>query len=167
MTTRAGIGLDAHRFEDGRPLMLGCVEIPYRRGLAGHSDGDVVAHAICDAALGAAGLGDIGDLFPAEPRYAGASGAALLAETVRVVSPNEIIWVDVTVVCAEPRLSSHRDAMRKAVAEAMSIDPARVSVKATTTDDMGFTGRNEGVAAIASVTIEGSLEERSKQAGTP
>jgi len=153
VTVRTGIGVDAHPFEAGRTLMLGCVEVPYERGLAGHSDGDVVAHAVCDALLGAAGLGDLGDRFPADERYAGAAGATLLADTAAAIAPREIVWVDVTVVCQEPRVAPHREAMRKAMAAALGVDPDRLSVKATTTDGMGFTGRGEGIAAVAAVTL--------------
>lgn len=153
MSVRTGIGMDAHPFAAGRPLMLGCVEVAYGRGLAGHSDGDVVAHAVCDALLGAAGLGDLGEHFPADARYAGAAGATLLAETVAAIAPAEIAWVDITVVCEEPRIAPHRGAIRAAIAGALGIVPDRVSVKATTTDGMGFTGRGEGVAALAVATL--------------
>lgn len=148
---RTGIGFDAHAFAEGRPLVIGCTEIPFDHGLGGHSDGDVLAHAICDALLGAAGLGDLGDRFPAEPEWEGASGAKLLGEVARDAGP--IVWIDATVICARPRLAEYRDAMQKALAAALGIDSAAVSVKATTTDGMGFTGRGEGVAALAVATI--------------
>ncbi len=151
MSARTGIGFDVHAFESGRPLMIGCVEIPHDRGLGGHSDGDVLAHAICDALLGAAGLGDIGERFPAEPRWANAPGAELLADVARATAG--ISWIDATVLCEAPRLAQHRDAMRKAIAGALGVDPSIVSVKATTTDGLGFTGRGEGIAAMAVATI--------------
>jgi len=149
---RVGLGFDAHPFAEGRPLMLGCVMIEHPRGLSGHSDGDVLAHAICDAALGAAGLGDLGSFFPAEPSWEGASGATLLAEVARRVVG--ITWVDATVICEGPRVAPLRDQMRAAIASALGMFPAEISVKATTTDGMGFTGRGEGIAAMAIVTLE-------------
>lgn len=152
MTARTGVGFDAHAFVAGRPLFLGCVEIQHDRGLGGHSDGDVLAHAICDALLGAAGLGDIGERFPAEPRWKGASGAGLLRDVAAAVGA--IAWIDATVLAETPRLAPHREAMRRAVAQALGLDPAVVSVKATTTDGLGFTGRGEGIAAMAVATID-------------
>jgi 2-C-methyl-D-erythritol 2,4-cyclodiphosphate synthase len=154
VTVRVGVGLDAHPFADGRRLMLGCVEVPHQRGLAGHSDGDVVAHAVCDAILGAAGLGDLGERFPADAHYEGAAGAVLLAETADAVAPAAVVWVDVTVICEAPRIAPHREAMRKGIAAALGVDAGCVSVKATTTDGMGFTGRGEGIAAIAAATLD-------------
>jgi 2-C-methyl-D-erythritol 4-phosphate cytidylyltransferase/2-C-methyl-D-erythritol 2,4-cyclodiphosphate synthase len=151
---KVGIGFDAHPFTAGRTLMLGCVRIEHDRGLAGHSDGDVLAHAICDAMLGAAGLGDLGDHFPAEPRWEGAAGAALLGDVAGIVGATRIAWVDATVVCEEPRLGSRRDDMRSGIARALGVVPGVVSVKATTTDGMGFTGRGEGIAAMAVVTLD-------------
>jgi 2-C-methyl-D-erythritol 2,4-cyclodiphosphate synthase len=152
---RVGLGFDAHPFAAGRPLMLGCIEITNaERGLAGHSDGDVLAHAICDALLGAAGLGDIGRRFPAEPRWEGAPGSLLLEQVAADVRPREIAWVDATVVCQAPRIAPHSDDMRAAIASALGLQAGRVSVKATTTDGMGFTGRGEGIAAIAIVTLD-------------
>jgi 2-C-methyl-D-erythritol 2,4-cyclodiphosphate synthase len=150
--TRTGIGFDVHALEEGRPLMIGCVEVPYDRGLGGHSDGDVLAHAICDALLGAAGLGDIGDRFPAEPRWANAAGATLLADVAR--DAGRISWIDATVVCAAPRLAPFRAAMREAIAAALGVDPGIVSVKATTPDGLGFAGRGEGIAAMAVATLD-------------
>jgi len=152
---KTGIGFDAHPFGEGRPLMLGCIEIAdAERGLQGLSDGDVLAHAICDAILGAAGLGDIGDRFRAEPRWQGASGSLLLEHAATDIRPREIVWVDATVICEAPRIALHRAAMRAAIAKALGLDADRVSVKATTTDGMGFTGRGEGIAAMAVVTID-------------
>lgn len=137
--------------------MLGCVEVPHARGLLGHSDGDVVAHAIVDALLGAAALGDIGAMFPSsDERWAGAAGRDLLERACLRV--REAGWrvqnVDATVVAEEPRLAPHVPEMRRALAAAVSIDITAVSVKATTADGMGFTGRGEGIAAFAVVLLE-------------
>ncbi len=154
MSVRTGIGFDAHAFGEGRPLMLGCIHVDHDRGLAGHSDGDVLAHAICDAVLGAAGLGDLGDRFPEEPQWAGAGGSALLAATARLVAPASITWIDAVLVCEAPRIASLRGKMSAAIADALGIDAVAVSVKGTTTDRMGFAGRGEGIAAMAVVTLD-------------
>ena len=149
---RVGIGVDAHAFAEGRKLLLGGVEIPHDRGLQGHSDADVVCHAATDAILGAAGLEDIGHLFPSgDPAYAGASSLALLRETWERVRAGgwELVNLDAVVILEEPRLAPHRDAMRAAVAGALGVEPGRVTVRATTTDRMGFTGRGEGAACHA------------------
>ena len=149
---RVGIGVDAHAFADGVPLVLGGVEIPSPRGLAGHSDGDVLAHALIDALLGAAGLADIGALFPAgEERWRGASSLDLLARAyvdVREVG-FELVNADVVLVGEEPRLAPHRVAMRDRLAGALGVEPGQIAVRATTTDGLGFTGRGEGLAAQA------------------
>jgi 2-C-methyl-D-erythritol 2,4-cyclodiphosphate synthase len=132
--------------------LLGGVTIPGADGLAGHSDADVVAHAVIDALLGAAGLGDIGALFPdCDPAYAGAGSVALLADVRdRVVAAGwTVVNVDATVVCELPRLAPHRDAMRRRLAGALGVDEGVVSVKATTTEGMGFAGRGEGIVALA------------------
>jgi len=149
---RVGIGVDAHAFAEGRALFLGGVEIAHDRGLAGHSDADVVCHAACDAILGAAGLEDIGHLFPPDdPAYEGASSLALLGEAWERVRARgwELVNLDAVVILEAPRLAPHRDAMRAAVAGALGADPDRVTVRATTTDRLGFTGRGEGVACHA------------------
>jgi 2-C-methyl-D-erythritol 2,4-cyclodiphosphate synthase len=149
---RVGIGVDAHAFAEGRRLVLGGVEIDHDRGLAGHSDADVVCHAATDAILGAAGLEDIGHLFPpGDPAYAGASSLALLAEAWERVRSGgwELVNLDAVVVAEAPRLAPHREAMRVAVAAALGVEPARVTVRATTTDGLGFTGRREGAACHA------------------
>jgi 2-C-methyl-D-erythritol 2,4-cyclodiphosphate synthase len=149
---RVGIGVDAHAFAEGRTLVLGGVEIAHDRGLAGHSDADVVCHAACDAILGAAGLEDIGHLFPpGDPAYEGASSLALLGEAWERVRAGgwELVNLDAVVILEAPRLAPHRDAMRAAVAGALAVDPGRVTVRATTTDRLGFTGRGEGLAAQA------------------
>ncbi|MGH3139669.1 MAG: 2-C-methyl-D-erythritol 2,4-cyclodiphosphate synthase, partial [Gaiellales bacterium] len=139
---RVGIGVDAHAFAEGRRLVLGGVEIDHDRGLVGHSDADVVCHAACDAILGAAGMEDIGHLFPpGDPAYKDASSVALL-ETAweRVQAAGwELVNLDAVVILEEPRLAPHRDAMRAAVAAALGAGPERVTVRATTTDHLGFT----------------------------
>ena len=149
---RVGSGFDAHAFEDGVPLVLGGVRIEHPRGLAGHSDGDVLAHALTDAVLGAAGMEDIGALFPSgDPALKGADSLQLLREAWRQVRAAgwELANADVVLVGQEPRLAPHRDAMRTRLAAALGVDPALVAVRATTTDGLGFTGRGEGLAAQA------------------
>ena len=149
---RVGTGFDAHAFEDGVPLVLGGVRIEHPRGLAGHSDGDVLAHALTDAVLGAAGMEDIGALFPSgDPALTGADSLVLLREAWRQVREAgwELANADVVLVGQEPRLAPHRDAMRTRLAAALGVDPALVAVRATTTDGLGFTGRGEGLAAQA------------------
>jgi 2-C-methyl-D-erythritol 2,4-cyclodiphosphate synthase len=146
-----GIGYDSHRFADGRRLVLGGVEIDHPRGLAGHSDADVLAHAVMDALLGAAGLGDLGTLFPdEEERWRDADSIDLLRTVVGTVS-GRIVNIDATVVCEEPRLAPHRAEMERILAEATS---ARASVKATTNEGMGWIGRGEGIACIAVVSLD-------------
>ncbi|MFL5911652.1 MAG: 2-C-methyl-D-erythritol 2,4-cyclodiphosphate synthase [Gaiellaceae bacterium] len=149
---RVGSGFDAHALEEGVPLVLGGVAVDHPRGLAGHSDGDVLAHALTDAILGAAGLEDIGALFPSgDPRHAGADSVELLAEAWSQVSAAgwELVNADVILIGEEPRLAPHRDAMRGRLADALGVEPERVAVRATTTDGLGFTGRGEGLAAQA------------------
>jgi 2-C-methyl-D-erythritol 2,4-cyclodiphosphate synthase len=153
---RVGTGFDAHALEDGVRLVLAGVHIDYPRGLAGHSDGDVLAHALTDAVLGAAGLEDIGALFPSsDPELEGADSIELLREAwLRV---RELGWqlvnADVILIGEEPRLAPHRDAMRGRLAAAFDVDRERVAVRATTTDGLGFTGRREGLAAQAVALI--------------
>jgi 2-C-methyl-D-erythritol 2,4-cyclodiphosphate synthase len=149
---RVGIGIDAHAFEEGVPLVLGGVRIEHPRGLVGHSDGDVLAHALTDAVLGAAGLEDIGALFPSgDPALEGADSIELLREAWRQVqfAGWQLVNADVVLVGEEPRLAPHRDAMRVRLAAALGVEPARVAVRATTMDGLGFTGRREGLAAQA------------------
>lgn len=149
---RVGTGFDAHALEDGVPLTLGGVRIEHPRGLAGHSDGDVLAHALTDAVLGAAGLEDIGALFPSgDPALHGADSVQLLREAWSRVQEGgwELVNADVVLIGEEPRLAPHRGAMRARLAEALGVDPQRVAVRATTTDGLGFTGRKEGLAAQA------------------
>ncbi len=156
---RTGLGIDVHAFADagaGRRLVLGGVDIPYERGLAGHSDADVLAHAVADALLGAARLGDIGKLFPDDdPAYQDADSLALLAHVAQAVRDADFDVVDVdAVVCAQvPKLSPHRDAMRANLARAMEIDAANIGVKATTTEHLGFEGRGEGISAYATCLL--------------
>ena len=149
---RIGHGYDVHKLVEGRKLILGGVEIPHTKGLLGHSDADVLAHAISDALLGAAALGDIGHLFPDnDDRFLGADSMVLLAEVCRVVRENgyEIGNIDSTVLAQAPKLAPHIDAMRQNIANACSIDVSQVSVKATTEEKLGFTGSGEGMAAHA------------------
>jgi 2-C-methyl-D-erythritol 2,4-cyclodiphosphate synthase len=149
---RVGIGVDAHAFSDEDALVLGGVDFPGERGLAGHSDGDVVAHALIDAILGAAGLGDIGELFPSgDSQWLDASSMRLLQRAYEVVRGNgwELVNADCVLIGEEPRIAPSRDAMRARLAGAMGVDLDRVSVRATTTDKLGFTGRGEGLAAQA------------------
>jgi 2-C-methyl-D-erythritol 2,4-cyclodiphosphate synthase len=146
-----GIGYDSHRFAAGRPLILGGVEIDHPRGLSGHSDADVLTHAVIDALLGAAGEGDIGTLFPDdEDRWRDADSIDLLRTAVGTIG-GEIVNVDVTVVCEEPRLGPYREQIEHLLADAIS---ARVSVKATSNEGMGWIGRGEGIACIAVASVE-------------
>ena len=149
---RVGHGYDAHRFTPGRPLRLGGVEIPHDQGLQAHSDGDVLIHALCDALLGAAGLGDIGRHFPDRAaEYAGIDSRILLRRVMGLLQEQglAVINADLTVVAQAPRLAPHIPAMRACLAEDLAIPPARVNIKATTSEGMGFTGRGEGIAAHA------------------
>lgn len=154
---RVGIGLDVHAFAPGLPLVIGGVEIPSARGLAGHSDGDVLSHAIADAVLGAARLGDLGDHFSSrDPRWAGTPGPELLRRVreIAAVVGYRVASVDSTVALESPPIAPHRDAMRERIAEALGVAVVEVSVKATTTDGLGLVGRGEGAAALAVVTLE-------------
>jgi 2-C-methyl-D-erythritol 2,4-cyclodiphosphate synthase len=155
--TRTGLGIDSHRFAPGRRLILGGVEIPHDRGLEGHSDADVLAHAITDAILGAASLGDIGSHFPdTDPRFEGADSIELLREIVRRVAAAgwRVEHVDATVMLERPKLAPHREAIVERLSEAVG---ASVHVKATTGERMGFVGREEGVAAMAVATLTSDL----------
>ena len=149
---RVGTGFDAHKLEEGVPLVLGGVRIDHPRGLAGHSDGDVLAHALTDALLGAAGLEDIGSLFPSgDPKLAGADSLELLAQAWEQIQTGgwQLANADVVLVGEEPRLAPHRDEMRRRLAGALGVDAELVAVRATTTDGLGFAGRGEGLAAQA------------------
>lgn len=154
---RIGHGFDVHAFAAGRRLVLGGVEIPWERGLLGHSDADVVAHALADAVLGAVRGGDIGKLFPDDdPAYEGADSLVLLARTMEVARGLgfELVDADCTVAAQAPRLSPYRDEMRARLAGALGVDVAQVGLKATTTERLGFVGREEGIAAWAVVLME-------------
>lgn len=154
---RTGLGVDAHRFAPGRPLFLGGVQVPYELGLAGHSDADVVLHALMDALLGACAAGDIGERFPdSDPQYKDASSLEL---TERVVSEvrslgYRVVNADIVVICEEPRVGTHREEMRRVIASVLGVDSGAVFIKGTTTEGMGFAGRSEGIMAIASVLID-------------
>lgn len=155
MTYRVGIGVDAHALEEGVPLVLGGVPLDHPRGLAGHSDGDVIAHALIDALLGAAGLGDIGSLFPSgDERFKGSSSLDLLREAYGQVREAgwRLVNADCVLIGEEPRLQPHREEMRRRLADA--IGEGDVNVRATTTDRLGFTGRGEGLAAEAVALLE-------------
>ena len=149
---RIGHGYDAHRLAEGRRLVLGGVEIDYEKGLLGHSDADVLAHAVADALLGAAGLGDIGHWFPdSDERYKDADSIGLLRETARMVAAHgwRVGNIDATVIAQRPKLAPHVSRMRENIAAACGISPEDVSVKATTEEGMGFSGRGEGICAHA------------------
>lgn len=156
---RCGIGMDVHAFakpEDRRSLMIGGVNVPYDRGLAGHSDADVLAHAVADAILGAARIGDIGKLFPdTDPAFEGADSLVLLEAAAQAVRDAgfRIVDVDSVVAAQAPKLSPHRDDMRANLAKAMGIDVQNVGVKATTTEHLGFEGRGEGITAYATCLL--------------
>ncbi len=152
-----GIGFDSHRLVEGRRLVIGGVEIPAERGLQGHSDADVLAHAVIDALLGAAALGDIGEHFPdSDERWRDADSIGLLEQAAGMVGARglAVVNVDCTVVMQAPRLSPHRSAIRERLAAALGIASERVNVKATTGEEMGFVGRGEGVAALAVAMLE-------------
>ena len=156
MTFRIGQGFDVHAFTGGDHVMLGGVRIPHDRGLEAHSDGDVALHALCDALLGAAGLGDIGKHFPpSDEQWAGADSRDLLAGVCGLLGRAgwQTVNVDLTIVCEQPRVSPHVNAMREAIAPLLAVDTGAVSVKATTTEKLGFCGRGEGIAALAVALI--------------
>ena len=151
---RSGIGVDSHRFEPGRPLVLGGVDIPHEEGLDGHSDADVLTHAVMDALLGAAGLGDIGEHFPdSDGDFKDADSLELLRRVTGLLGEREILHVDTTVLMERPKLAPHKEAIRDALAAAMGVPADRVNVKATTGEKLGFVGREEGVAALAVATL--------------
>lgn len=153
---RVGQGFDVHRLVAGRALRLGGIEVPHARGLEGHSDGDCVLHAVCDALLGAVGAGDMGQHFPSrDPRWRGADSRVFVAEVARLLRDGR--WrlgnVDVTVIAQEPVLAPHLGPMRQAIAEALGVTEESVSVKAKSTDHMGALGRGEGIAALATALV--------------
>lgn len=154
---RIGHGYDVHRLVSGRRLVIGGVEIPYRLGLLGHSDADVLLHAICDAVLGAVAEGDIGRHFPdSDPDYAGIDSRKLLAESVRVAEGRgyRIGNIDATIIAQQPKMAPHIRAMVENIAGACGVDVRQVNIKATTTEELGFTGRGEGIAAHAVVLLK-------------
>jgi 2-C-methyl-D-erythritol 2,4-cyclodiphosphate synthase len=153
---RSGIGIDAHAFAKGRRLVLGGVEIDHPYGLAGHSDADVLIHAIIDALLGAAGMGDIGRHFPdSDAKYKDISSLFLLGETRNILAADRwsVANVDATVIAQAPRLAGYVDTMKNRIAETLGVASSRVNIKATTTEKLGFTGREEGIAAVAAATV--------------
>lgn len=155
---RVGLGYDSHRFTAGRPLILGGVTIPHPQGLAGHSDGDAVAHALTDAILGAAALGNIGLLFPdTDPRWQGADSLVLLHEAYASVRARgyRLVNADVTVICEAPRIGPHVQAMTARISDILEVSADAISVKGKTNEHMGFVGRGEGIAAIAIAALEG------------
>ena len=154
---RVGIGYDSHRFEEGRPLVLGGIRIPHPRGLAGHSDADAVAHALIDAILGAAAAGDIGQHFPdTDPKWKGADSMELLRSAHQLVRERgyTLAQADLTIIIQQPRLGPHLAAMAAKLAELLGAPPGSVSLKAKTNEGMGFIGRGEGIAVIAFATLE-------------
>ncbi len=157
MNVRVGLGFDAHQLAPDRKLFLGGIEIPYSRGLVGHSDGDVLLHAITDAMLGAAGAPDMGSLFPSrDVRFQGASSGLFVVEALEILKEKgcRIVQVDTVIVAEEPPLAAHYEAIRNGVADLLRIPAEAVGVKAKTTDGMGFTGRKEGIFAQAVVLVE-------------
>ncbi len=153
---RSGFGYDVHRLVEGRPLILGGIEVPFEKGLEGHSDADVLLHALIDGVLGAAGMGDIGMHFPSSDAFIeGISSVVMLRKVMHMVWEKgwQVENVDGTIVAQRPRLSSHTPRMRAAIAEALGVDEERVNVKSKTTDGLGFTGRGEGMAAYCAVML--------------
>ena len=164
--TRVGIGYDVHRLVSGGKVILGGVEIPFEKGLEGHSDADVLMHAICDAVLGAIGLKDIGSFFPnTDPRWKGAPSKLFLHEAAQQVKfkDGRIINIDATVIAQQPKVGPHVDKMKEHIATALDISFDRVSVKATTNEHLGFIGREEGIAAMAVASILLPEQEQDKE----
>ncbi len=156
--TRAGIGYDLHRLAVGRKLILGGIEVPFEKGPVGHSDGDVLSHAICDALLGAAGLGDIGTHFPdTDPKWKGVSSLVFLDHVRGLIAERSlrIVHLDAIVITEKPKLGPHFPAMREALAKALGIEPAKINLKAKTNEGVGEIGRGEAIAAHAIATLEG------------
>ncbi len=161
LVSQTGMGFDVHAFAGDGPIMMGGIAIPHARGLAGHSDADVVLHAITDALLGAAGLGDIGQHFPpTDPQWQGRSSDRFLLHAAGLIAERGgiIDHVDCTVICESPKVGPHRDAMRSRIADVIGVPPSHISIKATTTERLGFTGRGEGIAAQAVASIRMSLD---------
>ncbi|ABS72539.1 MULTISPECIES: 2-C-methyl-D-erythritol 2,4-cyclodiphosphate synthase [Bacillus] len=154
---RIGQGFDVHQLTEGRPLIIGGIEIPYEKGLLGHSDADVLLHTVADACLGAAGEGDIGKHFPdTDPEFKDADSFKLLQHVWNIVKEKGYVLgnIDCTIIAQKPKMAPHIDAMRKRIAEGLEADVSQVNVKATTTEKLGFTGRAEGIAAQATVLIQ-------------
>jgi 2-C-methyl-D-erythritol 2,4-cyclodiphosphate synthase len=154
---RIGLGYDVHRLVEGRPLILGGLKIPYEKGLLGHSDADVLTHAVIDAILGALGKGDIGRHFPdSSPLYKGISSLSLLKKVVEMLHHEKFTMnnLDATIIAQEPKLVQYLDEMKERLSDVLEIDPRMMNVKATTTEGLGFCGRGEGIAALAVVTVK-------------
>ena len=152
-----GIGYDAHRLVEGRKLVLGGVELPHPKGLEGHSDADVLMHAVCDAIFGALGEGDIGHFFPnTDPRWKNAPSKLFLQEAARQVGfhDGKIVNVDATIIAQQPRLAPHIHAMKLHLSQALGLNPHRIGIKATTNEQLGFVGREEGIAAMAVAAVD-------------
>lgn len=167
---RVGIGYDSHRFADDRPLILGGVTIPHSQGLAGHSDADAIAHAVADAMLGAAGLEDIGTMFPdSDPRYRDADSLWLLATVHQRIQDDgwTLHQADVTVIAEAPKLAPHVGDMRLRLARALGIDASSLSIKAKTNEGMGFIGRGEGIAVLTVATLMAGLPDEPVAEGVP
>jgi len=155
--TRVGIGYDVHQLITGRKLILGGVDIPHDKGLDGHSDADVLMHAICDAVLGALGEGDIGYFFPnTDPRWKGAPSKIFLQETARLVADRggKLVNVDASLIAQQPKLAPHVAAMKSNIAAALNVSAGQIGIKATTNEHLGFIGREEGIAAMAVASVE-------------
>ncbi|HBF42573.1 MAG TPA: 2-C-methyl-D-erythritol 2,4-cyclodiphosphate synthase [Desulfobacteraceae bacterium] len=153
---RVGFGYDAHRLVEGRPLILGGIEVPYSRGLEGHSDADVLSHAVIDAVIGALAMGDIGKHFPdTDPSYKGASSLSMLKEVMIWVRRNrlQVNNLDATIVAEKPKLIQHIQAMRKEISEVLKVSENQINIKATSTEGMGFCGKGEGMEAFAIVSL--------------
>jgi len=153
---RVGQGFDVHAFQEGRPLIIGGIEIPHTKGLVGHSDADVLLHAITDAALGAIGEGDIGRHFPdTDPKYKDADSAKLLEYIWKIVNDKGYILgnVDCTIMAQKPKMAPYIEQMRNRIAELLDANPSQVNIKATTTEKLGFVGREEGIAALATILL--------------
>lgn len=161
MNLRVGSGFDVHAFGDGEGLPVGGVWIPHDRGVLAHSDGDVLVHALCDALLGAMGLGDIGEHFPPnDDRWKGAAGKTLLREVMDKLESADyrLVNADLTVIAQRPRIGPHKQAIKETLCALLGVDSSQLNVKATTTEKLGFTGRGEGIAAMAQVLVERTVE---------
>lgn len=160
LVVRTGIGFDVHQLVEGRKCIIGGVDIPHAKGLLGHSDADVLVHAICDALLGAMGLGDIGTWFPDnDPQFKGIDSLLLLAKVKEQMDKGgfSLVNVDAVVMAERPKISPHKDTMRANLARVLQADIRQIGVKATTTEKLGFTGRQEGIAAQAVASLQGPL----------